>query len=232
MDELERIRKEYSNREQRLEGSNLYSLFNPAQMFSIHQRQRMVAKCLQRNEFYPLREFRILEVGCGSGGILLEMLGLGALARNLHGVDLIHYRAQAANTIAPCFPLICADGQHLPYPESSFDLVMQFTVLSSILDEGVRSNLAHELLRVTKPSGLVLSYDFWLNPTNKQTSGLNIREIRRLFPGCQFNFHRITLAPPLARRLVPISWNLCHLLESLQVFNTHYLVEIHPNRNF
>jgi SAM-dependent methyltransferase len=232
MDELERIRLEYSDREQRLKGSDIYSPFNPAQMFSIHQRQRVVANCLRRNEFYPLREFRILEVGCGSGGILLEMLALGALGRNLHGVDLIHYRAQAANTVVPCLPLICADGQHLPYAESSFDLVMQFTVLSSILDEGIRVNLAHELLRVTRPSGLVLSYDFWLNPTNKNTRGINISEIHRLFPDCQFNYHRVTLAPPIVRRLVSISWNLCQLLESLKIFNTHYLVEIHPNRKF
>jgi hypothetical protein len=76
---------------------------------------------------------------------------------------------------------------------------------------------------------LILWYDFWLNPTNKQTRGIRPPEIRRLFPGCGFEFHRITLAPPLARRIVPISWLLAALLEKLKLLNTHYLVAIqHP----
>lgn len=51
-------------------------------------------------------------------------------------------------------------------------------------------------------------------------------EIRGLFPGCRFTFERITLAPPLARRLAPLSRGLCTFLESLKIFNTHYLAAI------
>jgi len=53
-----------------------------------------------------------------------------------------------------------------------------------------------------------------------------------LFPGCAFEFHKITLAPPLARRVVPVSWGLAYGLERLKIFNsvpfgdTHYLVAI------
>jgi hypothetical protein len=49
-----------------------------------------------------------------------------------------------------------------------------------------------------------------------------------LFPNCTYEFHKITLAPPLARRIVPISWILALLLEKLKIFNTHYLVAIRP----
>jgi hypothetical protein len=84
------------------------------------------------------------------------------------------------------------------------------------------------MMRVVKRNGLILSYDFWLNPSNPQTRGLRPDEIRRLFPGCRFEFHRITLAPPIARRLVPASWLLCAFLEKLKIFNTHYLVAIRP----
>jgi hypothetical protein len=75
---------------------------------------------------------------------------------------------------------------------------------------------------------LILSYDFWLNPTNRQTRGLQPAEIRSLFPGCRFAFERITLAPPITRRLasLPGGWGLCLFLESLKIFNTHYLVAI------
>jgi hypothetical protein len=82
------------------------------------------------------------------------------------------------------------------------------------------------MLRVVKPNGLILSYDFWWNPTNRQTRGLRPRELREAFPGCRCTFERITLAPPVARRLAPFAWGLCLLLESLKLFNTHYLAAI------
>jgi len=49
-----------------------------------------------------------------------------------------------------------------------------------------------------------------------------------LFPNCRYEFHRITLAPPIARRVVPVSWMLALFLESLKIFNSHYLVAIRP----
>jgi hypothetical protein len=95
-----------------------------------------------------------------------------------------------------------------------------------VLDEAVRRNLAAEMLRVLKPGGLIVWYDFWLNPSNRQTRGIRPAEIRRLFPGCAFDFRKITLAPPLARRVVPLSWLAACLLEKMRVFNSHYLVGI------
>jgi len=71
-------------------------------------------------------------------------------------------------------------------------------------------------------------YDFWLDPTNPQTRGIRPGEIRRLFPNCQYIFRKITLAPPLARRIVPLSWGLALFLESLGIFNSHYLATIRP----
>jgi hypothetical protein len=64
---------------------------------------------------------------------------------------------------------------------------------------------------------MILWYDFWLNPSNLQTKGFRPAEIKRLFPTCRFEFQRLTLAPPLARRLVPFSWLLAALLEKLLV---------------
>ncbi len=218
--DLVRLRAEYAERAESIGKTDRYSLFNPAQLFAVQQRQRAVLKCLRRNDFYPLKGRHILEVGCGAGGVLLEALTFGADAEHVHGADLLFERVQKA--FAP-LPLTCADGQSLPYAAASFDLTMQFTVFSSVLDDGVKRNLAAEMLRVTKPGGLILWYDFWLNPTNPQTRGIRPAEIRNLFPGCSFQFERTTLAPPLARRLVPLSWGLSLLLESMSVFNTHYL---------
>jgi SAM-dependent methyltransferase len=223
-----RLRVEYTERAQKENKTDRYSLFNPAQLFIIQQRQRAILKCLRRNSFYPLCERRILELGCGSGGVLIESLGFGAAARNLYGAELLFDRVQMAHRTLSNLPLVCADGQNLPYFAHSFDLVMQFTVFSSVLDDDVKFNLARELVRVTQPGGMILWYDFWLNPTNPQTCGISPPEIRHLFPNCTYEFHKITLAPPLVRRVVPFSVGLALLLESLKIFNTHYLAIIRP----
>jgi ubiquinone/menaquinone biosynthesis C-methylase UbiE len=142
---------------------------------------------------------------------------------------LLPDRISKAKARLPHLPLSCADGQAIPYPTDTFDLVMQYTVFSSILDNVIKSNMAQEMLRVLKPHGMILWYDLWLNPTNPQTKGIRPKEIRSLFPNCEFDFRKITLAPPIARHLVPISWLMSAFLEKLTIFNTHYLVAIRPN---
>jgi hypothetical protein len=97
-----------------------------------------------------------------------------------------------------------------------------------VLDSTIREMICNEMARVLKSDGLMIWYDFWLNPMNPQTRGIRPAEIRRLFPNCTFQFRKITLAPPLARRVVPISWGLALLLEGFRVLNTHYLVAIRP----
>lgn len=227
--DMDRLRKEYADRENRLSGSDLYSPFNPANLFIMQQRHRITLSVLRRHGFFPLLKQRILEVGCGTGGVLSEYLSYGASPRILHGSDLLSNRIKQAHAALPFLSLTCADGQNFPYARDAFDLVLQYTVFSSILDERIKAHIANEMLRaVRKPGGMILWYDFWLNPTNPQTRGIHPSEIRRLFPGCQFEFHRITLAPPIVRRLVPVSWLLCAFLEKLKIFNTHYLVAIHP----
>lgn len=226
--DLTRLRQEYAEREHRLAGSDLYSAFNPANLFMIQQRQRVTLALLRRHGFWPLTDKSILELGCGRGGVLLEYLGYGASPEWLHGTDLLTDRLKDAHAKLPHLLLTNADGQSLPYRAAVFDLVLQYTVFSSILDDGIKANLAREMLRVLKPGGMILWYDFWLNPTNAQTRGIRPTEIRRLFQGCRFKFYCITLAPPIARLLVPISWILAYSLEKMRMLNSHYLVVIRP----
>ena len=86
--------------------------------------------------------------------------------------------------------------------------------------------MAAEMRRVLRPGGLIVWYDFWTNPTNPQVRGIRPDEVRRLFPGCRCQFRRVTLAPPLARRLVRLSWTSALLLEKLRLLNTHDLAII------
>ena len=161
-------------------------------------------------------------------GFLCEFLSFGAAPQCVHGVDLLDWRVVEAKARSPHLPLTCADRQDLPYPDDCFDLVLQYTVFTSILDDNVKRNIAREMRRVLKPAGLILWYDYWLNPTNPHAKGIRPAGVRALFPGGRFSFHRITLAPPITRRLAPHSWLACYVLERLRIFNTHYLVAIQP----
>lgn len=228
MNDLDRLRAEYARRAANRTNVDRYSLFNQANLFTLQQRQRALTHLLRRHRLLPMAGKTVLEIGCGGGGVLLEMLGLGVKARDLQGVDLLPDRLAAARERLPGISLECADGRHLPFPSASFDLILQFTVFSSILDRAIQQEIAREMLRLLRPAGVIISYDFWLNPINPQTQGLRPTDLRALFPNCVLHFQRITLAPPLARRLVPISWTLAVLLEKLKILNTHYLTLIQP----
>jgi ubiquinone/menaquinone biosynthesis C-methylase UbiE len=114
----------------------------------------------------------------------------------------------------------------LPFADGSFDLVSQFTVFSSILHAGVRRRAAAEMLRVLRPGGVALWYDFTVNPTNRDTHGIGGDEVTRLFPGCRVRARRVTLAPPLGRLVAPRSWLLAELLENVPALRTHLLALI------
>ena len=226
LNDIARLRDEYEDRKLRFAQSDLYSLFNRANLFIVQGRQREVLRVLKKNGIADLSNLRILEMGCGGGGVLTEYLGFGAAPENLYGVDLLFDRLLHAQHILPSSGFANADGQSLPYSSKTFDLVLQYTAISSILDPEIRRNICVDVLRVVKPGGMILSYDFWLNPTNPQTRGLRPEEIKQLFPNCRSEFHRITLAPPIVRKLAPISWGLCLFLEGLKIFNSHYLAVI------
>jgi len=53
------------------------------------------------------------------------------------------------------------NAETLPFASKSFDLVMQFTVFTSILAQHVKQRIANEMIRVVKPDGMIIWYDFW-----------------------------------------------------------------------
>lgn len=222
--DIQRLRKEYKDREKRLARSDCYSLFNPVYLYMIHEREGHLLRLLKAHDFSELRGKKVLELGCGSGGVLLDFLRYGALQTDLAGVDLLFDRLEIAKVKLPQALLACADGQALPYAASAFDLVIQFTAFSSILDMEIKRHMAYEMSRVLKPGGAIIWYDFWWNPSNKQTKGIRSKEICILFPKYKFDFRIITLAPPLTKILVPGFRSIAMFLEQMKLFNSHYLV--------
>lgn len=226
--DLQRLQKEYSAREQRLQGDDRYSWLNPAQAFLLQGRARAALQALRKQGLRSLENLDWLEIGCGNGGALKEWAAYGASPRRMVGVDLLDRRLRQAQTALPLSLLARANAAALPLADARFDVVFQYTALSSLLDASLRQAVCAEMRRVLRPGGVILSYDFWWNPLNPQTRGLTPAEITRLFPGCRIHFQRISLAAPLARLLLPRAWGLAAFFESLQIFNTHYLALITP----
>jgi hypothetical protein len=105
--------------------------------------------------------------------------------------------------------------------------VSAFTVFTSILDPLVKRAIADDMLRVLKPGGAILWYDFrFNNPANPNVRGIGGVEIRSLFRNCNVILKRVTLAPPIARRVVPVTWTGAALLEQVPWLRTHYVAVI------
>ena len=224
-DELDRIRTEYARRAQDPSLSQLYSPFRPDVQFATQTRERAVLRMLQRTRLRPLAHLDLLEVGCGGGGVLQDLLRWGADPARLHGCDLIPERVSAARRkLSQATTLTVADGGALPYPPASFDLVLQFTVFTSVLDDALRRRIAQEMWRVLRPGGAVLSYDFRVQGRNPAVRAIHPRELRGLFPEGRFTHRRVTLAPPIARRLARWSWLACELLHAIPWLRTHDLI--------
>lgn len=221
--EVERIRAAYARRDRTVPESR-YSYFNPGHLYWMQQRERDLLRALQRAGWTDLRKKRILEVGCGDGEPLRRFVTYGANPTNLVGVDLLEDRIEIARRLAPNIDFHCANAQALPFEDASFDLVYQITVFTSIFDPRMRQQVAREMLRVLKPDGLILWYDFHMNnPRNPDVQGAKKKEIYTLFPGCSIDLRRVTLALPLTRVLAPYTWLGCYLLEKIPFLCIHYL---------
>ena len=227
MHELDRIRAEYARRALDPGLRERYSFFQPANLFTVQTRERAVLHTLSQAGFRPLDRLEILEVGCGAGGVLLDLIRWGADPARVYGCDLVTDRvAKAYHRLPASTTLVVADGGALPHPSAHFHLVRQFTVLTSVLDPELRQRIAAEMWRVLRPGGAIVSYDFRLQGRNPAVRAIHPREIRALFPGGTLLARRVTLAPPITRRLAGWSWPGCELLDRLPWLRTHDLILI------
>jgi SAM-dependent methyltransferase len=216
-----RVRAAYARRAP----GDRYAFSNPAYLLMLQERERATLSLLGRHGFLPLGARPVLEVGCGAGQWLRDLVRWGAEPGAVHGVDLLADRlAEARGSCAAAVGLARASAPELPYPAGRFDLVLQSTVFTSILDPAVRRAAAAEMLRVLRPGGAVLWYDYYYdNPRNPDVRRVGRRELESLFPGCAMAIERVTLAPPLARLLAARAPLLCQALARLPWLRTHYL---------
>jgi SAM-dependent methyltransferase len=202
-----------------------------AERHRAREREREVQRLLTRYGLMPLAGKRILEVGCGTGKWLRDFLSWGAEPAQLFGVELREGSAARARRLCPPGVTIeCGNAAELRFPSHSFDIVLQAELFSSLLEQDAKTAIAAEMLRVVRPTGVILWFDALVTSAgNPYVRPISRREISGLFPGCSIELQRIGLAGPVARLLAPRAESLYAFLSRLSPLCTHYLGALRPN---
>jgi SAM-dependent methyltransferase len=221
--ELEQIAERYLRRKSIVDGR--YARFNSEVIASSQERLRALVLLLQKQGIADLASQKVLEIGCGGGSNLQELLLLGAMPENLVGNELLPERAEQARHMLPqnvkIFP---GDASALLFEDASFDIVYQSTVFSSILDDELSCRIAEAMWRWVRPGGGILWYDFTFNnPANPDVRGVPLKRVRALFPHGRLSFRRVTLAPPISRRVARVHTVMYDIFNLVPLLRTHVL---------
>jgi SAM-dependent methyltransferase len=210
--ELRRIEAAYAERDAGTAAA-VYRFTNTGYVFYMQLLEWSLLEAL-RSSPVEIDGARVLDVGCGSGYFLHRLTEFGAGAAT--GVDLMPERIDAARRRYPAIRFACANAAKLPFADGEFDVVTQFTCLSSVLDDGLRAAIAAEMWRVVRPGGIIVSYDMrpapwpvramrWLGEQRRRgqeldataatpTADISNEELRRLFPAGSLEHASVGLA--------------------------------------
>jgi ubiquinone/menaquinone biosynthesis C-methylase UbiE len=212
-----------------------YSRLVTGNLLNLHAFERATARALAHRFGHVapdgralIEDCHALEVGCGFCGHLITLQRFGVQPHNLHGVDLRKESIESAQARFPLLQLIVGDARQLPYADHSFDIITQNVCFTSILDEEDRLQVAREMMRVLKPGGVILWFDFrYNNPHNRSVRKVGHAQLRTYFPGMHMRVRSILLFPWLARCMVSTFWApVFHLCYAFLPLRTHLFAEL------
>jgi len=151
------------------------------------------------------KTWKVLDVGCGVGGSLIQFLGFGFSPNSLYGIDVIPERIEEAKGRWPTINFTCGDATAMDYKPNYFDMVLQSGMFFQTKDDDLARRAADEMLRVVKPGGYILLIDWRYNYGHSECKHLSRKRIVHLFQVgrktailCRKNG---ALIPPLGRFL-------------------------------
>jgi SAM-dependent methyltransferase len=229
VNETDLVRERYRRREQTDAHLKYGALLHHSVCYR-QEKERALVEVLRGMEEIAgsVANLKVLEIGCGAGQNLLDLIRLGFKPGNLVGVELLDDRAREARGVLPSSAtVLTGDAASLAIEDESFDICYQSTVFTSLLDTDFQRSLAKVMWRCVKPTGGVLWYDFiYNNPRNSDVRAVPIARVKELFPYGAMNLHRVTLAPPIARPAARVSRHLYSALNALPFLRTHILAWI------
>lgn len=221
--EVDKILARYDRRKNI--SADRYSYLNPTTYMIEQEKERYLIKWIKKYHLQPLDDKKILEIGCGDGSNLQKFIRFGFKPSNIFVNELINERLETAKKNLPSeINYFEGNALDLNFNEGEFDIVFQSMVFSSILDKEFKFELAKKLWSWVKPGGGLLWYDFiYNNPFNRDVKGIPFNEVRNMFDFEDFNYWRITLAPPLSRAITKIHPHLYTIFNIFPFLRTHIL---------
>jgi SAM-dependent methyltransferase len=216
----------------RVPGMADHSILLTGNLLMIQERERLLAKLLRKGGWENLEELRVFEAGCSTGYNLRQLVQWGARPEHVAGIDLNPEAVEYCRSRSSEVRVHLGSADAIPEPPQSFDLALAFTLFSSVPEETVAAGIASELLRITRPGGLILVYDMRRkSPHNPNVHPITKQDLRRWFPGSRMLSRSITLAPPLARRVGSFAPWLYGPLAAIPPFRTHTITIIRRHSN-
>lgn len=164
----------------------------------------------------------VLDVGCGNGDAAVALDNAGIRPARYIGVDLLARRIADARERVPWAEFIVASADRLPLDDSSVDVVIAMTLLSSLVEPALLSGVASEIARVVQPGGRLVVYDLrYPSPGNVNVRPIRTKLLRSLFPGWHIAAATLTLLPPLARTRIASSARAYRFLTAIPPLRSH-----------
>lgn len=148
----------------------------------------------------------VLDVGCGTGGDLCELVKLGYLPDRITGIDILQERIDKACLIYPNARFIHCDAASTGFEDNTFDLVFESTMFATLTDHDIRKTISSEMVRVCKPGGYLVLVDWRFPKLGDRTfKALTKRQVNLLFGLDSFTrliqVSKGALIPPIGRFL-------------------------------
>jgi SAM-dependent methyltransferase len=182
-----------------------------------------------------LQTARVLDVGCGDGGSLWLFLRAGFDPSNLFGVDIREDSIGKARAKNPKVNFQCDNATNLSYGDDAFDIAMETMMFLQLTDDEIAKRIASEMIRVTKPGGVLLISDWrYSKPGSKEFKGVSRKRIANLYQvGTQTRVRgtfRGALVPPVGRFLSKHLPSAYFALQKLLPFLTGHVVTVLEKR--
>lgn len=168
----------------------------------ILEREKEFESIIKSRFQLSINKLKFIEIGAGTGINIDFVKRLGFSDRNVFANEINPGRIKILRKKFPEINVIEGDALDLSFKES-FDIVMQSTLFTSVLDEGKRELLAKKMFSMLRDGGIILWYDFiFNNPRNPDVRKVTKNDIIKLFPQAnRIIFKKVTLAPPIGRMI-------------------------------
>ena len=178
---------------------------NPGVLFQILALEAAIVRAMQFVRHEP-QSAQVLDVGCGGGGDIHHLLGLGYDPANITGLDIQEARLAKARQVYPSISFVYGDATRMEFRDGYFDLVFESTMFATLPADPERAAIAAEMVRVCKPGGYLLLVD-WRTPKpgDLHYKALTRKELDALFgvgtTTRLLGIRRGALLPPVGRFL-------------------------------